>query len=296
MSFVEKRPDGTVILTGASSSGGQQGPMGPQGPQGPTGPQGPQGPTGPQGAKGDIGLTGATGTTGTTGATGPPGPTGPQGPKGDTGATGSTGPQGPQGPAGADGVGGIPTGFMGAYYGGAAPIGWLICNGSPIPAQYTALIAMCGPNTPDSRDRVIIGASASRPLGSTGGSADAIVVSHSHSHAHGASSGYVSNDHTHGINQHNHGIGDTGSASAGFKPQVTTPGASAAAFNGTFVTHVHNSGGEAYTGGGRALVTNGIDQNHTHAITVNADATAAGVSGTGANMQPYLAATAIIKT
>jgi hypothetical protein len=34
-----------------------------------------------------------------------------------------------------------------------APNGYLLCDGSAIPPQYTALIAMIGPNTPDERGR-----------------------------------------------------------------------------------------------------------------------------------------------
>ncbi len=71
--------NGTIRMTDANGTCGNneqkiswnnEGPAGPAGPQGPTGPQGPAGPTGPQGD------------TGPAGPQGPQGPAGPQGPSG----------------------------------------------------------------------------------------------------------------------------------------------------------------------------------------------------------------------
>jgi microcystin-dependent protein len=60
----------------------------------------------------------------------------------------------------------------------AIPTGWYLCNGSN--------------NTPDLRNRFVVGAGSTYAVGATGGSADAIVVSHTHSvsdpeHSHGNS-------------------------------------------------------------------------------------------------------------
>jgi len=54
---------------------------------------------------------------------------------------------------------GVPPGCILAYCGTVAPAGWLICDGSPIPAgeQYDALRALVGQNTPDLRGRMILG-------------------------------------------------------------------------------------------------------------------------------------------
>ncbi len=54
---------------------------------------------------------------------------------------------------------GVSPGTIVAYVGGSAPVGWLLCNGSEIPAgsEYATLKAMIGPNTPDLRGRFILG-------------------------------------------------------------------------------------------------------------------------------------------
>lgn len=49
---------------------------------------------------------------------------------------------------------------------GAIPSGWVLCNGSN--------------GTPDLRDRFVVAAGSTYAVGATGGSADAIVVSHTH--------------------------------------------------------------------------------------------------------------------
>jgi hypothetical protein len=63
----------------------------------------------------------------------------------------------------------------------AIPTGWLLCNGTS--------------GTPDLRNRFVVGAGSTYAVGATGGSADAIVVSHTHTatvtdpgHAHTFSS------------------------------------------------------------------------------------------------------------
>jgi hypothetical protein len=50
---------------------------------------------------------------------------------------------------------------------GTIPSGWLLCDGSN--------------STPDLRNRFVVGATSTYSVGATGGSADAIVVSHTHS-------------------------------------------------------------------------------------------------------------------
>jgi len=71
----------------------------------------------------------------------------------------------------------IPSGVIVIWSGsaGAIPSGWNLCNGSN--------------GTPDLRDRFVVGAGSTYAVGNTGGTKDAIVVSHSHSitdsgHAH----------------------------------------------------------------------------------------------------------------
>lgn len=74
---------------------------------------------------------------------------------------------------------GVPSGFIGLWSGAAnaIPAGWLLCNGLN--------------GTPNLVDRFVLGAGTSTPaVGTTGGSKDAIVVSHTHAvtdpgHSHG---------------------------------------------------------------------------------------------------------------
>lgn len=108
---------------------------------------------------------------------------------------------------------------------GAIPSGYYLCNGSN--------------GTPDLRNRFIVGAGDSYSVNQTGGSADAIVVSHTHT----ATSTSVVTDpgHTHTINSSNPGsigtfnIGNgtndftvsTNSATTGITVATTTTNASA---------------------------------------------------------------------
>jgi len=165
-----------------------QGPEGPVGDQGPTGPIGLTGLAGPMGPTGPIGPMGPTGPIGLTGSTGPTGPGGSNGPPGQTGPTGATGPVGSSGTV-------LPTGTMQMYLGANAPEGWLVCNGSPVSrTSYAALFALIGTaygggdgtstfNLPNLQDRVPMGASSTKALGSVGG-ADSVALSGGNLPAH----------------------------------------------------------------------------------------------------------------
>ena len=70
---------------------------------------------------------------------------------------------------GAAWVGVVPTGTIQAFYGTTAPSGWLFCDGSSIAAGYTDLIALVGANTPDLRDKSLVGRSTTgTAFGTTG--------------------------------------------------------------------------------------------------------------------------------
>lgn len=83
----------------------------------------------------------------------------------------------------------IPAGLIAIWSGstGSIPSGWVLCNGTN--------------GTPDLRNSFILGAGSTYAVGQTGGSADAIVVSHTHTvtdpgHAHNIAStgsGTISN-------------------------------------------------------------------------------------------------------
>lgn len=55
----------------------------------------------------------------------------------------------------------VPTGAIMPFYRSTAPDGWLVCDGSAVPVQYTSLIALVGANTPNLRGMFIRGWSSS---------------------------------------------------------------------------------------------------------------------------------------
>ena len=78
----------------------------------------------------------------------------------------------------------IPTGMISLWYGsiGSVPLGWYLCDGTN--------------GTPDLRDKFVVGAGSTYSVAATGGSTDAIVVSHTHTatvtdpgHFHGIGTG-----------------------------------------------------------------------------------------------------------
>jgi len=161
------------------------------------------------------------------------------------------------------------TGSMQMWPTATAPTGYLLCAGAAVSrVTYADLYALIGTtygvgdgsttfNLPDLRGRSPFGVSGSYALASTGGSADAVVVSHTHT----ATSVVTDSGHIHGVP---------------FGPRIG--GGLGAAGNSD--------------GGYTALNTNSA----TTGITVATTNASAGVSGTGANLMPYLAINFIIKT
>ena len=134
---------------------------------------------------------------------------------------------------------------------GSIPAGYVLCNGSN--------------GTPDLRDRFVVGAGSTYAVNATGGSADAVVVSHTHTAATTSLTGTIT-----GISfQYN----QAGSASGVFTRQT---GFSA---DGGPVNFISRDAGQA-----------SLDASHTHTIN------SAGVSGTNANLPPYYALCYIMKT
>jgi len=142
----------------------------------------------------------------------------------------------------------IPSGGIFLWSGsiGSIPAGYVLCNGSN--------------GTPDLRDRFVVGAGSAYAVNATGGSADAVVVSHTHA---ATSTSTVTDP------GHLHDTGDTG--------------------GGTFA---FSSASSANTTSARTTATATTD------ITVATTTTnaSAGVSGTGANLPPYYALCYIMKT
>lgn len=165
---------------------------------------------------------------------------------------------------------GVPTGALNMWPTSSAPTGWLLCNGATVSrTTYANLFGIIGTafgagdgsttfTLPDYRSRMPIGASGSYALAATGGSADAVVVSHTHT----ATSVVTDPGHSHTL---------TASAWA-------TTGAA------------RWSGSAAPIGD----TVSGTNSNTT-GITVATSNSTEGVSGTGANLPPYLAINFIIK-
>ena len=143
----------------------------------------------------------------------------------------------------------IPSGCILLWSGsiGSIPVGWYLCNGSN--------------GTPDLRDRFVVGAGSTYAVDATGGSADAIVVSHNHTAS--SSSAVTDPGHVHAI--------DTRKDAAG---------GGAGEYLNYNVTKTVNT------------------QSATTGITVATTTTvaSAGTSGTGANLPPYYALCYIMKS
>ena len=144
----------------------------------------------------------------------------------------------------------VPPGVIVMWSGSVAtiPSGWILCNGSN--------------GTPDLRDRFVIGAGSTYAVANTGGSKDAVVVSHNHT----ATSTVTDPGHAHDFNTR----GDDGVG--------TGAGYSVVGYNANIGAGTGNM----------SSATTGI----TVATTVNST----GSSGTNANLPPYYALCFIMKS
>jgi microcystin-dependent protein len=168
---------------------------------------------------------------------------------------------------------GVPTGVLTMWSTGTAPTGWLLCNGAAVSrTTYAALFAVIGTtfgagdttttfNLPDYRDRMPIGANTiAASIGATGGSKDAIVVSHTH---------------TATVTDPSHSHSMTLNVWRGSNAGNTNP---------------------AWGGGDRQDATNRTQATTTATTGITVSNSTEGSSGTNANMPPYLGINFIIKT
>ena len=129
---------------------------------------------------------------------------------------------------------------------GSIPAGYVLCNGNN--------------GTPDLRDRFIVGAGSTYAVNATGGSADAVVVSHTHSATSTSTVTDPGHFHTY----------DKASNKISFDP-------GAESFNSHTTTNTSTN-------------TTGIT------VATTTTNSSAGVSGTNANLPPYYALCYIMKT
>lgn len=140
----------------------------------------------------------------------------------------------------------IPSGLISMWSGSivSIPIGWLLCDGTS--------------GTPDLRDRFVVGAGSAYAVAATGGSANAILVSHTHT----ATSAVTDPGHFH-----------------------TSP---------TYSSNFNAFSGRAVTGASNAA-TPITSSTATTGITVATTNSTEGSSGTNANLPPYYALAYIMK-
>jgi hypothetical protein len=141
---------------------------------------------------------------------------------------------------------------------GSIPAGFVLCNGLN--------------GTPDLRNRFVVGAGSTYAVDASGGSADAIVVSHSHTTS---ASGTYKNGYL---------------ATVQYEPSANA-GPHSVPENGTFSP-------ATYTGGtdGGAAGLKFANSNATATVNTTGTAATTGVSGTNANLPPYYALCYIMKT
>ena len=142
---------------------------------------------------------------------------------------------------------GFPTGGIILWSGSTSsvPTGWALCNGAN--------------GTPDLRNRFVIGAGSSYAVNATGGSANAVAVSHSHTFSNGKTN--TTGNHRHAIKRSN--------SDSGFGGSVGTDAVGS--------NYVYSE----YAG------------NHSH--TVSGTISSSGSSGTNKNLPPYYALCYIMK-
>lgn len=145
----------------------------------------------------------------------------------------------------------IPLGVISLWYGsiGSVPTGWYLCDGTN--------------GTPDLRNKFVVGAGSTYSVAATGGSTDAIVVTHNHTATSTSTSTVTDPTHTH----------STGTTFSG-------------------------GGGNGATGGtaGFSNITGAASTGISVATATTTTTANAGVSGTNANLPPYYALAYIMKS
>lgn len=129
--------------------------------------------------------------------------------------------------------------------------------------------------TPDLRDRFVMGSGSSYGVGATGGSKDAVAISHTHTVTVSGTTGTESADHSHGVYDPGHSHGVTVASGGGYVGEINLNGGSV--------------GSKTTTVGGTGISITGRTASHTHNVTSTGTAAASGSAGTNLNLPPYYA-------
>ena len=168
------------------------------------------------------------------------------------------------------------------------PSGWLTCDGSAqlittYPALHTAIGTTFGGsagnfNLPDMRDKFVVGAGTTYNQGDTGGSADAIIPSHTHTASFSGGSHY-----------HNVFRGENAGGTSLWQQSTSS-------FIRTYATANRTQGadGDVVMGGTNSAPNGGRTSSAVQSGTVTVNTT--GTSVTNANLPPYIGIGYIIKT
>jgi hypothetical protein len=156
----------------------------------------------------------------------------------------------------------IPTGMISLWYGsiGSVPSGWYLCDGTN--------------GTPDLRNKFVVGAGSTYSVAATGGSTDAVVVSHTHT----ATSTVTDPTHSHAL---------MGAGTAGNLKGLSESATRNVAGNDSTVSRGYIQ--TAPTGG-----ENFVQSSSTNVTVATSNATT-GVSATNANLPPYYALAYVMK-
>ena len=180
------------------------------------------------------------------------------------------------------------------------PAGFVICDGQN--------------NTPDLRNRFVVGAGSNYNPGDTGGSANATLVSHSHTvdnHTHGDGTLVVDN-HTHGVNINTNNNSHTHNHVFPGDDQLGGQGNGRGGWTNRTTANMPYDARSSTSGGGKIYRTSDNTHTHSHNVNGNTGGSAPGISGstggsapatnsqgssaTNANLPPYYALCYIMKT
>ena len=167
----------------------------------------------------------------------------------------------------------IPTGVITLWYGniGSIPSGWLLCNGSN--------------GTPDLRDRFVVGAGNSYAVSQIGGTAEAIVVSHTHTAS--STSSFSGN----ALGTHTHTATDLGHAHQYMMPS-TTQQKPLGSGQGAFIGATDTATSTGFANISVVPISAGIP---TGNVSTSTTISSTGSSGANANLPPYYALAYVMK-